>query len=336
MKNRLNMPQALHVVCGMAIGILTCLVVASCSRDSESNRPHISIVQYVDHPALDACRAGFLEEMAALGHKDGKSIDISYENANGDPNLAHAIAEKTAGGKPSLVFTLATPMSQAMKRATEGKGIPIIFGAITDPVSAGLVETMDRPGKNITGTSDRWPYFGQLSLLKETLPNVRKVGVVFNPGEDNTRYAMAQTRKAAEELGLELVEAPVTSAAEVSEAALSISARCDAFYVPADNTAMASAGAIIKVANSRKIPVVAGDPETFKQGCIVGLGVSYRDLGVQNARQADKILKGTPASQIPVFSSSEGKLMVNLAVAKVLGIVIPPSVVERADETVSK
>lgn len=331
MKSKCNALQAL----GIVIGILLCLQV-SCSRGAESKRPKISIVQYVDHPALDACRNGFVEEMARLGYKNGESIDISYENANGDPNLAYAIAEKTAGRKPSLVFALATPMSQAIKRATEGKGIPVVFGAVTDPISAGLVETMDRPGSNITGSSDRWPYFDQLALLKEVLPNARNVGVVFNPGEDNTIYAMAQTRKAAGELGLKLVETPVTSGAEVSEAAQSIALRCDAFYVPADNTAMASAGAIIKVANTRRIPVVAGDPETFKQGCLVGLGVSYRNLGVQNARQAHKILTGTPASQIPVFASSEGALMVNLVVAKSLGIVIPLTVIERADEKVSE
>lgn len=319
-----------------AIFVVFTFVLANCKKKSDTDLLLVSIVQYIDHPALDSCRTGFMQEMIAMDYKEEINIVYDYQNAQGDPNIAYSIAEKVVSSKPSVIFSLATPMTQTIKRITRNKEIPIVFGAITDPVSAGLVDSMLKPGNNITGTSDRWPYREQLELLIEVFPDAHRVGVIFNPGEDNTRYAMEKTREAAKAIGLELIEAPVSTGAEISEAAQSIVARCDAFYIPADNTAMAGAGSIIKIASSRMIPVIAGDPETFKLGCVVGLGVSYKELGVKSARMVDKIIKGASAGDMPVFASSSGSLMVNLFVAQSLGVEIPKSVIERADIVVSK
>jgi putative tryptophan/tyrosine transport system substrate-binding protein len=315
---------------GFVVALVGLAIVNGCTTQAEENRARLQIVQYVDHPALDACRSGFMAELERLGYKDGKNIVVQYENAQGDPNLARAIAEKVAAKRPTLVFSLATPMTQSVKHALHGTKVPIVFGAITDPISAGLVESMEKPGDAITGTSDRWPYREQLELLKEAFPKVERVCVVFNPGEDNTRYAMDQTRAAATAVGVDLVEAAVSTGSEVVEAAQSIASRCQAFYVPADNTAMAGAPSIVKVANRFKLPIIAGDPETFKAGSVVGFGVSYEELGVASARLADQILKGATAGELPVVTSSEGFGMVNLAVASKLRVKLPEAVVQRA------
>src|SRR5437588_5307787 len=144
--------------------------------------------------------------MKRLGYGGEIKARIDYQNASGDMNTARSIADKFVNGGYDLIFSLATPMAQTTKKAASGKSIPIVFGAITDPVSSGLVESMEKPGDNITGTSDQWPYEEQLRLLKEVMPKAQNLCVVFNPGEDNTRYAMEQTRTAANKIGIKLIE----------------------------------------------------------------------------------------------------------------------------------
>jgi putative ABC transport system substrate-binding protein len=295
----------------------------------------VGIAQFVHHPALDATREGFLDEMKRLGYAGDDRVQYVYENAEGDISTANSIAQKFAAGRYDLVFPLATPMAQAVRKALSGTGTPVVFGAITDPVSAGLVQSMAKPGDRITGTSDQWPYEGQLKLFREVMPELKNLCVVFNPGEDNTRYAMQQTRSAAVGLGIHLVEAPISGPTDVFESASSIASRCQAFYVPADNTAMAAAPTIVRVADQHRLPVLAGDPGTFKAGCLIGLGVSYYDLGVQSAKLANMILKeGKNAGDLPVVTSQNPQVMVSLPVAKRLGIRIPESVLKRASEIV--
>ena len=319
------------IMAKVAFGV-SVLWLCGCNEQSSSKGPVIGVAQYLNHPGLDETRQGFMDEMKRLGFGADSNTRYDYQNASGDLSTAQSIAEKFANNDYALIFSIATPMSQAVQRAVRGKAIPIVFGAITDPVSAGLIESMERPGDNITGTSDRWPYKKQMELIREALPRAVRIGVVFNPGEANTRYAMEQTRTAAKELDLKLVESAISGPNDIIEAVESLARKIDALYVPADNTAMAGATTIVRTANKYQIPVVAGDPGTFDAGCVVGLGVSYSDLGVQAARLASKILKKkAKAGDLPIVVSSNPKLMVNLGVAKRLNIVLPDSLVKRAD-----
>lgn len=313
------------------IGLIIAVFLGSgCSRE-QLWADRIAVCQYVHHPSLDKARKGFLEELSRLGYVEGRNVEVEYFDAKGDIDLASQIANEVAAGNYRVIFSLATPMSQLLKEKTAGTGVPIVFGAVTDPVSAGLVGSLERPGANVTGTSDRWPYYEQLTLIREVLPYVERLGVVFNPSEANTQYAMGQTRMAAERLGLLLVEMPVSSADDVYRAAEITAKQCQAFYVPADNTAMAAASTIVKVANKHKLPVVAGDPGTFEQGCLIGLGVGYYNLGVESARIVDRVInKGTSAGDIPVITSQDANLMVNVAVARRLGVVIPDEIIKKA------
>lgn len=311
-----------------ALCALTILLYV-CACKTNVHKVTIGIAQYIDHPALDQARQGFSEEMRRLGYDEDR-VTYDYQNAQGSISDADLIADRFARGKYDLVFSLATPITQALNQAIRGR-IPLVFGAITDPVSAKLVKSMDRPGGNITGSSDRWPYDLQMGLIKEVMPAARRVCVVFNPGEANTQYAMKETRVAAASHGLELIEGAVSSTSEVFEAAQVIAPRCDLFYVPADNTAMAAATTIVKVANAHRIPVEAGDPGTFKAGCAFGIGVSYYDLGVESAKLADMILrKEANAGELPVVISKNPEIYVNTAVAGRLGIRIPDSVIARS------
>lgn len=202
-------------------------------------------------------------------------------------------------------------MAQSVKSACPATQ-PILFGAVTDPMSAGLVTSdLDAPSGNITGTSDRWPYELQMALLAHIWGSNARIGVPFNPAEANTQYAMEQIRRIAKDIGLTLVEVPINSVTEASQAVDVLAGKVDAIYVPADNTAVAAAPGIIAAADRRNLPVVAGDPGTFKAGAVVGLGVDYKNLGILNARQGLQILSGSSPANMPVQISDRPELYVN-------------------------
>jgi putative tryptophan/tyrosine transport system substrate-binding protein len=321
--------------------ILAILFSTSCKNQSTSSNLKgkkilkIAIGQYIDHPSLDAVRNGFYDQMSKLGFKEGVNVKYDFQNCQGDATLTQNISSKFCDGSYDLIFSIATPLSQAIKKGTLQNRTPVVFGAITDPVSAGLVNSIICPGGNLTGTSDAWPYLKQLDLIKKILPKAKNIGVLFNPGETNTTYAMEQTRNAAKQLELYLVEAPITGTNEINLGVLSIVDKVDAFYITADNTTMAAAPAIIKVALERNKPVFAGDPGTFDAGCIAGFGVSYYNLGISCANISYEILKnGKKPSDIPVIISDNPELMINTLMAKKLNIQINDSIIKHANKLV--
>lgn len=315
--------------------IFACIIALLAGCNNESKVKRIAIAQYIDHPMLDECRKGFMRGMEDLGYIPDKNIKYDYQNAQGDMNLNYNIAEKFGKGNYDVIFSIATPTSQALKKTTSNTQIPVVFGAITDPVSAGLVKSLESSGNNFTGTSDQWPYYNQLKLITEILPKAKTIGIIYNSGEANTEFAMKQTRMAADSLDLILKESPITNTNEVALGANVLINKVDAIYITADNTTMAAAPVIIKIANENNIPVFAGDPGTFDAGCIAGIGVSYYNLGLANAKMVDMILKNEKKpSQIPVVISDKPELMLNMAVAKKLGINIPEYIVKKADKVV--
>ena len=317
------------------IGIASVIIwlVLSCGQNAQAKR--VAIAQYIDHPGLDAARKGFLAEMTALGFKDGVDVRYDYLNAEGDNIAMQNIALKISSRTYDLVLTLATPISQAVKRKLAGKNVPVIYGVITDPVSAGLVESMEHPGDNNTASSDRWPYFDQMKLIRDALPGRTKVGILLNPGEVNTQFAIREVRRAADSLGLQVVESPIYSINDVPEALGAIARKIHVLYVISDNTAMAAAPSIIRLGKRYGIPTVAGDPETFKAGALLGLGVSYYDLGKETAKLAEKILnKKAKAGDLPVAVAKNAVVMVNLKVANELSITIPERILAKARQVI--
>ncbi|HAT51447.1 MAG: ABC transporter substrate-binding protein [Nitrospirae bacterium] len=275
------------------------------SEKAASNQ--ICVAQYVSHPALDAVYEGFLETVFKSGIKADR---IRFANVAGDAVAARSLADQFCGDKNCVVvYSLATPMSQSVKQSCGKK--PVVFGAITDPISANLVSNFERPGGNLTGTSDQWPYALQMEMIATVWGKGTVVGVPFNPGEANTRYAMEKTREGAKAVGLKLLEVPINSPSEALQSVESMVGRSRVVYIPADNTAMAAAKGIITAAKRHGITVIAGDPGTFDAGAAIGLGVSYRDLGVVNATQIGSIFHGKPVGDISVGVSDHPLLMID-------------------------
>lgn len=295
-----------------------------------SSKRHIGVTQIATHPGIDAIRQGFLDEMAKLGYRPNENVVYDQTNANGDMATAQSIAQKFVGDGVDLIFAISTPSSQAVAKAIKGTKIPLVFGAVTDPVQAGLVTSIELPGGNITGTSDKWPVDRQIDLLLELVPSFKTLGIVYNPGESNSQANVAEVEKAVGKRGITLVTVPVSNTAEVMTAADSLVGRVDAMYVPADNTAIAAMASIVKVAEKNRIPLLPGVSSNVEQGGIGSIGPDYYDVGVQSARLADKVLKGAKAGSIPVAVAEKAELFFNTRSAATMGVKIPDTLLSRA------
>ncbi|MBE0067820.1 ABC transporter substrate-binding protein [Thermoanaerobacterium thermosaccharolyticum] len=292
----------------------------------------IGITQIVEHPALDSAREGFIKALKDNGYVEGKNVTFIQENAQGDMSTAQTIAKKFVDKNVDLIFSIATPTTQAVKKATST--IPIVFTAVTDPVAAGLVKSFDKPGGNVTGTSDMEPINDQLKLIKDLVPGAKRIGIIYNAGEVNSTVQVKIAKDDAVSLGYSIVEATVSNSSEVNQAAQSLVGKVDAIWLPTDNTVASSVAAIIKVANSAKIPVVVAEKGMVEGGSLATLGISYSDLGYQAGSMAIKILKGEKPANIKVETAKNLQLIINQKEADAIGLKIPDSIMKKAQEVI--
>ncbi|WHY65281.1 ABC transporter substrate-binding protein [Neobacillus sp. SuZ13] len=276
----------------------------------------VGITQFAPHPSLDAATEGFKKALKDKGIK----VSFDEQNAQADMNNTQTIANNFVGDKVDLIFANATPSATAALNAT--KDIPIIFTSVTDPVGAGLVEAFDKPGKNITGTTDNHPEATKktISFITDEV-KAKNVGVIYNSGEQNSVVQVAEVEKIAKEKGAKLVKVSVSTTAEVKQASESLVGRVDAIYIPTDNTVVTALDSVIAVANSKKIPLFVGELDSMKKGAVAASGFSYFDLGYQSGIMAADILSGKKkASEIPVELPNSLKLVINKKAAEAQGL----------------
>lgn len=301
----------------------------------EPKKLTIGISQFVEHPALDAAREGFIAQMAKNGFEVDKQVVFDHKSAQASMDTAISIAQKFEADKVDMILAIATPTAQAAVQTS--KEIPIIFTAVTDPVEAGLVASMEKPGANVTGTSDMNPVEEQLKLVKEMNPNAASVGIIYSSGEVNSKVQVDAAKAVADKVGLTIQEAAVSSATEVKQAAESMIGKVDAFYVPTDNLVVSSIAAVLSVAEDQKIPVIAGEENSVKSGAIATYGIDYTKLGEQTADMAAKILKGeVKPGDMPVETQADMKLVINKKAAEKMGVTLPQSMLDRAGEVVEQ
>jgi putative ABC transport system substrate-binding protein len=288
----------------------------------------IGITQIVSHPALDATVQGFIDALTQAGYVEGKNVTYDRQNAEGDMANATTIAQKFAGDKDDLILSVATPTSQAAAKATSS--IPIVFAAVTDPVAAGLVKDAKAPEANITGVSDMLPVQPHLDLIKQIVPDVQTIGVLYNSGETNSQTLVQQEKAAAEAMGLKVVEATAANSSEVLAAAQSLVGRADVISVLTDNTVVSALESVVKVCQENKIPLIAGDTDSVKRGAVAAYAFDYYQHGMQAGQMAAKVLQGTPISQIPVEYAQNLQLAINAAAAEAMGVTIPDDLTAKA------
>lgn len=302
------------------------------AASSANKSVRIGVSQIVEHPALDAAKKGFIDYLNEKGYEEGTRVTYDFQNAQGDMNTSIAIGQKFASDRPDLIFSIATPTTQAVAQTI--KDIPVLFTAVTDPVSAKIVSNLEQPGGNITGTSDMNPIKEQLSLIKQVRPEAKKVGVLYNSGESNSVVQIELAKQIAPELGLEIVERAITNSSEVKQAAESLG-EIDAIYITTDNTVYSALDTIFMVAETHRLPVVAGESEAVKKGALITFGIDYYELGHQTGEMALKVLSGEAKPEgMPIETQKNLKLYVNKKAAERFGIDLPQSLLEQADEVI--
>lgn len=324
---------------GLILVLASTLILASCSSNNEGGSSEtsqnadvkkIGIIQHTQHPALDLANEGFVKALAEKGYKDGEKVKIDQKNAQGETANNDQIAKKFASDKVDLIFAVATPSAQASYNAT--KDIPIVLTAVTDPVEANLVKSMDKPETNVTGTSDLAPIEKQLETIKTIKPEAKKVGFLYNAGEPNSVIQAKEAKTAAEKLGFEFVEQTITSTNDVAQAVDILCSKSDAIYVPTDNMAVSAGATIAQKALDKKIPVISAENSVVKVGGLLSEGLDYTDLGYQAGLMAVDILEGKSKPQdTPVKLAEKFTLTVNKKTLETLGITLPKELEAKAE-----
>ena len=292
----------------------------------------VAITAIVEHPALDSVRDGVKEALAAAGYEDGKNLKWQYQSAQGNTGTAAQIARKFVGDKSDVIVAIATPSAQAVVAAT--KDIPLVYSAVTDPVVAKLVPSMEPSGTNVTGVSDALELDKQIALIKRVVPAAKRVGMVFNPGEANSVVVLEQLRKLLPEHGMSLVDAAAPRSVDVGSAARSLIGKADVFYTSTDNNVVSAYEALVKVGMDAKIPLVAADTDSVARGAVAAYGMDYKAIGVQTGEMVVRILKGEKPGDIASETSNKLSLHVNPGSAQKQGLTLPEDLVKEAAKVI--
>lgn len=302
---------------------MSALLLTGCGNKEEKGADNgdksdytIGVTQFVEHPSLDAAYKGFQKAL----EEEGLNVTYKEENAQGDMNNSQTIATNLVGENVDLIFANATPSAQAAVNATSD--IPIVFTSVTDAVGAKLVDSMEKPGGNATGTVDMHP-----DAIPKTMQFIskemaaKKVGMIYNAGEQNSVAQVEVAKKEAKKESIEIVERSVAVSSEVQTAVESLVGKVDVLYIITDNTVVSAMESVVGVAEEKDIPLFVGELDSVERGGFAAYGFSYEDIGYQSGKMAAKILKdGKKPEEIPVEYPSNLKLMMNKKAEKEMNI----------------
>lgn len=316
--------------------VLAAGVLAGCGAQGGEKVYKVGVTQISDHPSLDNCREGFIEGLKQEGYTEGDNLEIDFQSAQDVPSAASQIAQNFASTGKDLVCGIATPSAQALYTVCYEKNIPVIFNAVSDPVEAKLAVSENEAMDGITGVSDALPVADQLKLIREVMPEAKKIGILYTTSEANSISTLATYKELAGEYGFEIVEAGVGTKAEIPQAADILVSKVDCISNMTDNAVVASLSVLLEKANAANIPVFGSEEEQVKNGCIASAGLDYFTLGVQAGKMAAQVLRGTAVSEIPYETLKESAVTVNSAVAESLGITLPDGVTASATDVAAE
>ncbi|HEM6398739.1 TPA: ABC transporter substrate-binding protein [Streptococcus suis] len=304
----------------VSLASISALTLAACSSSSDqasTETVKVGVLQYMEHESLTAAREGFVAELEANGYKEGEKLVLDYQNAQGDQANLQTISEQLIGGN-DIVLAIATPSAQGL--ATVSTETPIVFTAVTDPLSADLVESIEKPGGLLTGTSDQAPIDKQVELLGQAVPDAKTVGILYTTSERNSEVQVEQAKELLEKAGYKVVVKGITSTNEVQDATTSLMKDVDALFIPTDNTVASTMTMIGELSVEQKVPVIGGSTDMVDEGGLLTYGTNYEALGRQTAKMAIKIIEGADVSETAVEYPETVSLHVNEEMAQKLGI----------------
>ena len=297
-------------------------------KNVEEKKVKVGVLQLLSHPALDQIYKGLEDGLAKEGYIVGKNLQLDLQNAQGDQSNLVSMGQKLVSDNNNLLVGITTPATLSLSNATKDK--PIIMAGITYPVEAGLIKSENNPGNNITGVSDRTPIKQQLEVMKQILPKMKKVGILYTASEDNSVKQAQEAEKLAKELGLEVKVSTVANTNDIQQVTETLAAETDAIFVPIDNTIASAMATVIKVTDAKKVPVFPSSDTMVADGGLLGIGVDQYKIGIETAKVIAKVLKGADTKTMPIVLANEGVIYLNEAKAKQLGIEIPQDIKDKA------
>lgn len=331
MKNTKIVPILIVVCVVLAVALVLVLTLGIGGQPAMKYK--IGIAQLGTHDALDDAREGFIDQMGEEGFVEGENVDYIIRNAAFDSSNYATIAQYFVSADVDLLFSIATPITQACANAVEGTDIPVIFAAVTDPVAAGFAESWEEPGGPVTGASD-WADVGAQVKLGMDIHPAARLGVIYNAGEVNSVVQIDELKKVKSSLNItEIVEATAATTADVYAAAMSLVGRVDAIWVPSDNTVAGAIQSVVAVCEDNDIPLFGSDISSIaKGGCISGQGLDYYVNGQTAAKLAARVLEGEDPAGIPISKTEMTIIYLCPAAAERMGTTIPQAILDTATE----
>jgi putative ABC transport system substrate-binding protein len=288
----------------------------------------VGIVQLLDNGAFSDMRQGFISRMRALGYGEDK-MTFDYRNAQGDVSNLNSICQNMVDANPDLIVTIATPPTQAMVNLEPEA--PVFFIAVSNPVAAGIVTTMEKPDKNATGTSNAIPVDEMFRLAERVTPGVKTFGILYNTGEVNSVSTVGAAKRYLESTGLYAFrEAVVTASSEVQQAAQSLADSVDALFIPNDSMVQSAMTQVVEIAGAAKIPIYGSSAVMVNTGAFATISIDDVTIGARTADMADRCLKGEAVENIPAVVISDFVTLFNRSTAAAIGVEIPEEILKNS------
>ena len=314
------------IACILSVLMLTAALTA-CGRKAPAQEAAdgthytVGICNYVDDASLNQIVENLRAQLEKLGEERGVQFDILYDNCNADTNLMSQIISNFQADGADLLVAVATPVAMSMQAATEGTDTPVVFAAVSDPVSVGLVDSLEAPGSNVTGTSDYLDTASVMNLIFAQNPDAKKIGLLYDVGQDSATSAIEAAKQYLTEKGVEYIERTGTTVDEIALAAQAlVTDGVDAVFTPTDNTVMKSELSIYETFADAGIPHYTGADSFALNGAFLGYGVDYANLGVETANMiASILLDGADPAATAIKTFDNGTATINTEICEKLG-----------------
>ncbi len=302
---------------------LILVTLTACGTASKTKSSYtIGLCNYVNDASLNQIVENIQSRLTEIGEEKGVTFDVKYQNCNADSNVLNQIVSNFIADDVDLMIGVATPVAMAMQNATEGKNLPVVFSAVTDPVSAELVKSLEAPGANITGTSDYLNTNAIMDIMFETKPNIKTVGLLYDVGQDSSTTAIKDAKAYLEKKGVAYIEKTGKTVDEITLAAQAlVTDKVDAVFTPTDNSIMTAELSIYEIFAKAGIPHFTGADSFALNGAFMGYGVDYANLGRETANMvAEILLDGKDPATLAVKTFDNGTATINTDICSQLGL----------------
>lgn len=314
-----------------ALLLISAYILISQHPFMSARLPVIALTQIVAHPSLDKVRQGVVDELAKQGYVNGKTVRLVIKNAQGNLSLAAQIAKQFVSEQPKVIIAIATPSAQTVVRAAQIQGQAVIFASITDPLKAQLVDNLQHPGKNVTGTRNVTPFREEARLIKQLGPSIKRLGILFNSSEVNSVQMLKAMREACKMEGIEVDALAVSDSSTVPLSAELLVTKVNALFLMQDNTVASALPSVLQAAKKAHLPVFSSFVEAVQNGAVAGIAADEYRLGEQTGQLVVRILKGEKPGDLSVEDPRHLSLAINKMAAEELHLVLPPELLKKAD-----